>query len=114
MKKFISILGLVCAVAGFVRAEIVIVKEGAKSTDSPGVTVPAPSSADAPRGDSLELLNGDVFHGTFLSLDAKNGARWQHPSVKQVMEMNHPQPDRSAPCPPGWRCPKCPSLFRPL
>ncbi len=90
MKKLLLLPVLALALAGFVRAEIVIQKEApGKTPENPGIDVPPPASnAEAARGDTLELLNGDVFHGTFISLDSKNGARWQHPSVKQVMELN--------------------------
>ncbi|MST93856.1 MAG: hypothetical protein EXS33_01035 [Pedosphaera sp.] len=90
MKKIILLPGLAVALAGFACAEIVILKDGpGKTPDAPGIDVPPPASnPEAARGDTLELLNGDVLHGTFISLDSKNGARWQHPSVKQVMELN--------------------------
>lgn len=90
MKKFILLPGLALALAGFVRAEIIILKDGPnKTADLPGIDVPPPASTpESARGDRLELLNGDVLHGTFISLDSKSGARWQHPLVKQVMELN--------------------------
>ena len=89
MKTFTSFLGLALALAGSVHAEIVIQKETIAKPADTGITVPPPASGtDSVRSDSVELLNGDVLHGTFLSIDTKNGARWQHPAVKQVMEMN--------------------------
>jgi hypothetical protein len=67
-------------------AEIVI-QSTVPKTNETGIIVPPPSSGEVGRADVLEFLNGDVLHGTFLSIDANRGARWQHPAIKQPLEI---------------------------
>jgi hypothetical protein len=76
-------LGLAIASA---RAEIVI-QSSAPKTNETGIIVPPPGSGEVGRSDILEFLNGDILHGTFLSIDGNRGARWQHPAIKQPLEI---------------------------
>ncbi len=49
------------------------------------IAVPIPTG---PRPETLTLLSGDNFRGNFLSFDAKSGLRWQHPAIKQPLEVD--------------------------
>ena len=49
------------------------------------IAVPIPTG---PRPETLTLLSGDNFRGNFLTFDAKSGLRWQHPAVKQPIEVD--------------------------
>ncbi|MSR66923.1 MAG: hypothetical protein EXS24_06075 [Pedosphaera sp.] len=40
------------------------------------------------RPESVELLNGDIFSGDFVSYDAKDGLRWKHPSIKNLVDFD--------------------------
>ncbi|MEI7729066.1 MAG: hypothetical protein WCO56_05825 [Verrucomicrobiota bacterium] len=52
-------------------------------------TTNAPPEPPAPAPvDNLEFLNGDQLKGVFLTHDLKNGVRWQHPAIKQVLTVN--------------------------
>ncbi|HTG44555.1 MAG TPA: hypothetical protein VK633_08485, partial [Verrucomicrobiae bacterium] len=86
----LAVLGLLC-LSRFAWSDIIIQERqaGAKGTEKSGLVVPAPAgSGGAAHEDVIELLNGDKLHGTFLSLDARNGARFQHPAVRQVLSVN--------------------------
>ena len=73
--------------ASVANAEIVI-QATAPATNQPGIIVPPPDAVEVGRSDLLEFLNGDVLHGTFLSIDSNRGARWQHSAIKQPLEIN--------------------------
>jgi hypothetical protein len=71
------------------HAEIVINQAvTGKTNDKEGVVPPPGGEKETSRSDLLEFLNGDVLHGTFLSVDPKGGTRWQHAAIKQVVEIN--------------------------
>lgn len=81
-----SLLLLIGAGPGW--GEIVIKKRAAKTKTSPapGIVVPPPAGgATVSHEDKLEFLNGDRLLGTFLALDPRGGARWQHPAIRQVL-----------------------------
>ncbi len=68
---------------------VLIVPVGISTTGAPPlqpvVAVPVPTGL---RPETLTLLSGDNFRGNFLTFDAKNGLRWQHPAVKQPLEVD--------------------------
>ncbi len=41
-----------------------------------------------PRLETLTMLGGDNFRGNFISFDGNSGLRWQHPAIKQPMEID--------------------------
>lgn len=49
---------------------------------------PAATPTAATRPESVELLNGDIFSGDFLSYDAKDGLKWRHPSIKTPVDFD--------------------------
>jgi hypothetical protein len=53
----------------------------------PSATPPVLVS-QGPRPEQLTLLGGDSFRGNFLSFDPKSGLRWQHPAIKQPLEVD--------------------------
>lgn len=56
-----------------------------ESSPTPQVTAPV---AEPSNKDVLQLLNGDVLHGSFLSIDPKTGVRWQHPAMKEPIQID--------------------------
>jgi hypothetical protein len=93
MKSISRMAGLVLAAwlgaPALGPAEIIINQSATgKSNDKEGVVPPPGGERESSRSDLLEFLNGDVLHGTFLSVDAKGGTRWQHTAIKQVVEIN--------------------------
>jgi hypothetical protein len=85
--KYLAVLTVVVtSVTPRSFAEIVLQATAPKTNDV-GIIVPPPGSAEIGRADILEFLNGDVLHGTFLSIDGNRGARWQHPAIKQPLEI---------------------------
>jgi hypothetical protein len=93
MKHHLNFLTTLAALAllasSWADAEIVIsTKPAAKPKEGEGIAVPAPGGeTEALRLDTVEFLNGDKLHGTFLSIDPQHGVRWRHPAVRQVMEI---------------------------
>jgi len=72
--KLQAMMALICAVGIQLRSP-------AAATNQP------PSQPSAAPKDIMEFLNGDILRGTFLSYDSKNGVRWQHASIKQVLSV---------------------------
>lgn len=72
-------------------AEIVIkpVRTPSISTNRPGIIVPGPNGGGITheqQAQIIELLDGDVLKGTFVSFDTEAGAKWRHPAVKTDIE----------------------------
>jgi hypothetical protein len=65
----------------------IVVQPTSPRTNAPAPAVATNAPAEALPPDVLEFLNGDGLHGTFISIDAKRGLRWQHPAIKQPLEI---------------------------
>jgi hypothetical protein len=76
------------------------------NTAAEGVA-PAPATNAPPTfKDVLLFLNGDILHGSLISVDPKSGVRWRHPGMKQALQISpasvarisidHPQATNSA------------------
>ena len=49
-------------------------------------TLPSNSRGKS-KGENVQLLDGDIFHGKFIGFDPKNGVQWRHPHITPDMQI---------------------------
>ena len=49
-------------------------------------TLPS-NSRSKPKGENVQLLDGDIFHGKFIGFDPKGGVQWRHPHITPDMQI---------------------------
>ena len=52
----------------------------------PRPTLPTNSSSKT-KGENVQLLDGDIFHGKFIGYDPKKGVQWRHPHITPDMQI---------------------------
>ena len=52
----------------------------------PKPTLPINSSGKS-KGENIQLLDGDIFHGKFIGYDPKKGVQWRHPHITPDMQI---------------------------
>ena len=52
----------------------------------PRPTLPINSSGKS-KGENVQLLDGDIFHGKFIGYDPKKGVQWRHPHITPDMKI---------------------------
>lgn len=106
-----ALAGLLCARFAVAEINISPPPQPAPGTTR-GINVPQPAPSTAPGaaastqatkdGDLLRFKNGDMLHGTVLTVVPDGGVRWRHPDVKEpvVFDLANAVEMRLAPRPP--------------